>query len=375
VRDDQPTRAVVDLGAVRANFGVARRLADGREVIAVVKADAYGHGAVPVTKSLMGSGCRRFAVATTGEAVSLREAGVDAGILVLGGVSDSREAEVAVELGLCSVVHHASHVALLAQAAQSLGGRAAAEVEVDTGMRRMGVPSKDAADLIGALSGEPHVELRGVYTHYARAEEEDLAPSLAQLEEFRRVLEAVRARGVDPGDVHVANSAGVLAGSRLADGLPEASAIRPGLLLYGASPAPHFQVSLRPTLTFTARVVQIRAVRAGEAVGYGAKYRASRDTRVATLPVGYADGVPIAAGNRGSVWLSDRRVPIVGRVSMDFVSVDVGDLPVQIGDEAILFGARGEARLPVEEAAAAAESISYELLVRVGARVPRVYVE
>ena len=183
------------------------------------------------------------------------------------------------------------------------------------------------------------------------------------------MLGQARARGVEPGLVHAAQSAGLLAGGPLDAALPGAGAVRTGLLLYGVRPAPHLGDGLTPAMTLSARVVHVRRLRGGEAVGYAALWRARQGTRIATLALGYADGLPIAASNRGQVWLRGRRLPLVGRVSMDYVAVDAGDTPVEIGDVAIVFGAA----LPVEEAAAAAQTSPYELLVRLGARVPRIY--
>ena len=368
---ERRARAIVDLRAVRANFAEARRRAEGREVVAVVKADAYGHGAVPVARALAEAGCRRFAVATVPEAVALRDAGRDEPILVFGGVEDAAEAEAAGRLGLTPVVHGDAHVARLAEAAARTPIEV--EVEVDTGMRRMGASPEAAPGLLAAVSAAPGLRLQGVYTHFARADEADLAPSLEQIALFRAVLDAARERGVEPAAVHAANSAALLAGKELADALPGDAAVRPELMLYGVCPAVHLDVSLVPAMTLIARVAQVHPLRAGETVGYSSHHRASVDTRVATLSVGYADGIPIAASNRGCVLLGGRRAPIVGRVSMDFVTVDVGDARVAVGDDAIVFGARGDAQLPVDEAAIAAGTISYELLVGVGARVPRVY--
>jgi alanine racemase len=175
--------------------------------------------------------------------------------------------------------------------------------------------------------------------------------------------------------MHACNSAGLLAGKALADALPEAGAVRPGLLLFGVQPAAHLAATLRPVMTLRTRVVQVHAVRRGEAVGYNARYRATRDTKVATLPIGYADGVPVSTSGRGEVLIGARRFRIAGRVSMDYVSVDVESERVAPGDAALIFGVSPQGALPVEEAAAAAGTIPYELLVRVGARVPRVYTE
>jgi alanine racemase len=367
---ERPTVAAIDLGAVRANFAEARRRAEGRSVIAVVKADGYGHGATAVARTLLEAGCERLAVMSVEEGCELRETGLELPILVLGGVH--RDYELALERGLTPVLHHAGHLEPVAKLARRRGERVSVQVEVDTGMRRMGVPPDEAEALLAGVAEEPALWLEGVYTHLARADEAELAPSLEQLAVFRRVLAAARARGIAPSLVHCANSPGILVGEPLFEALPEANAVRPGLMLYGVLPAPHLEARLRPAMTLRTRVAHLRRVRAGEAVGYAALFRAQQPTRVATLPLGYADGVPVAASNRGSVMIGGRRHPIVGRVSMDFVTVDVGDAPVAIGDEAILFGAGAAGRLPVEEAAEAARTISYELLVRVGTRVPRV---
>ncbi len=371
VSQDRPTRATIHLGAIRANFAHARRLAGAREVIAVVKADAYGHGAAPVARELAAAGCRRLAVASLEEGVGLREAGVGLPILVLGGVQAG--AEQALARDLTPVVHHAGQLEAVTRAARARGVRWPVQVEIDTGMRRMGVAPEQAADMLEAVTREPALALEGVFTHFARADEPDLAPSLEQLSVLRGVLAQARARGVEPGLVHAAQTAALLAGDPLTAALPGANAVRPGLLLYGVRPAAHLGEGLAPAMTLSTRVVHLRTLRAGDAVGYAALWRAGRSTRIATLALGYADGLPIAASNRARVWLRGELLPLVGRVSMDFVGVDVGDAPIEIGDEAIVFGVAPGAALPIEDVARAAQTLPYELLVRLGARVPRVY--
>jgi alanine racemase len=226
--------------------------------------------------------------------------------------------------------------------------------------------------LFEAIAREPALHLGGTYSHLARGDEPDLTPSLEQLRVFSELLAQARERGLDPGLVHAVHSAGLLAGKPLIEALPGQAAARPGLMLYGARPAPHFEVELQPVMRLATKVVQLRRAKAGDPVGYGAEFRAPRDTRIATLPIGYADGVPISASGRGCVLIGGRRASIAGRVSMDFIAVDVGDAPVEIGADAILFGgAQGDAVLTVEEAAALAQTIPYELLVRVGKRVRR----
>jgi alanine racemase len=247
-------------------------------------------------------------------------------------------------------------------------------VEVDTGMSRMGVPLEEAETFIAKVAADPELALAGVMTHFARADEPDLSPTRAQLRAFADVLGGVRRRDLDPGLVHAANSAGLVALAELGSGAPLQDAVRPGLMLYGVSPGAARPAAVRPVMSLRAPVVAVRRVRAGDAVGYAAQYRARAETRIATLALGYADGVPISASGRGSVFLAGARRPIAGRVSMDYVGVEVGDAQVAIGDVATVFGsevAGGPSVLPVEEAAEAAGTIPYELLVRVGARVLR----
>jgi alanine racemase len=369
-----PAVAAIDLDALRVNFAEARRLAAGRRVIAVVKADAYGHGAVPVARALVAAGCDALATWSAGEAVALRDAEIDAPLLVLAGVRDAAEADEVVARGLTAVLHDPVGRAALAAAARRRGARAPVHVEIDTGMSRMGVPAADADAFVADIAGDSALALAGVMTHFARADEPDLAPTHGQLRAFADVIAGLRRRGVAPGCVHAANSAGLVALADLAEQGPAQDAVRPGLLLYGAQPSAERRCSLRPVMSLRAPVVAVRRVRRGEAVGYAALYRARADTRIATLALGYADGVPIAASERGRVWLAGALRPIAGRVSMDYVGVDVGDAAVRIGDVATMFGsevAGGPTVLPVEEAARCAETISYELLVRVGARVRR----
>jgi alanine racemase len=359
----------MDRAALRANYAEALRHAAGREVLAVVKADGYGHGAVQVARTLAEAGCPRFAVVTVSEALELRESGIDEPILLLGGVHSAEEAREVAAHGVTAVVHARTDLRLLARVASRRKAPLPVQVEVDTGMSRMGVPAGDAVDLLTRVSQQSGLLLEGTFTHLARADEPDLAPTFEQLSRFRTVLREARRAGVAPGLVHVANSAALLVGEEVRGALPEAMAVRPGLMLYGVRPAAHLSGKLRPVMTLCTCVQLVRTVRAGEGVGYAALFRPEKDTRIATLPVGYGDGVPVAATNRGSALIGGRRFPIVGRVSMDSITVDLGDAKVKPGEEAVLFGAG----LPVEEAAAAADTLSYELLVRVGSRVPRVW--
>jgi alanine racemase len=362
--------ARIDHAALRANFAEARARAGGATLFAVVKADAYGHGAVALAQSLVAAGCERLAVVSIDEACLLRDAGIRAPLLVLGGVAGPDGAREAAARGLSVVVQHAGEVEALAGS----GAAVAVHVEIESGMNRMGVPGNQAGALLARVAAAPGVELEGLMTHLACADEPDLSSALEQLRRFRAVLGEARAAGAKPRFVHVGNSAALLAGEALRAACPEVNAVRPGLMLYGARPAAHLPGTLAPVMTLCARVAQVRSVPVGEAVGYAALWRAERATRVATVALGYADGVPIAAGNAGQVSIRGQRHRIVGRVSMDTLAVDVADAAVEIGDEVLIFGSHGGAALPVEEAAEAAGTLSYELLTRVGQRVPRLHV-
>lgn len=365
------THAAVDLGALAANFARLRARAAGRALIAVVKADAYGHGADAVTRRLAREGCDAFAVALLAEAAALRRAGLAAPLLLLGGVASPEEARAALALGTLPVVHAAAQVDWLEAAAAALGVRARLHVEIDTGMRRMGIAAEAAPALLARIAASPRLALEGVSTHFACADEPELGPTRAQLASFRATLAAVRAAGVEPGRVHVANSAGLLAAAAASD-LFEGDAVRPGLALYGVAPAPHLaDPGLRPVMTLRTEVAAVRPVAAGEGVGYGHAWRAPRSGWAATLPIGYADGIPWAGARRGEVAIAGVRRPLAGRVSMDCVTVWTGDEPARVGEEAVVFGT-GPGAPDVGDWALAAGTIPYELLVRVGARVPRV---
>ncbi len=372
LHNGRPTVAKIDRAALRENFGKIQYLAGDREVIAVVKANAYGHGVLRVAETLVAAGCPRLAVLSVEEGEELRRAGIKVPILVMGGVHTAAEAREAARLRLVVTIHHAGHVALLAGAGQDLGLSIGVQVEVDTGMTRMGISASRAAELLEFVVSERALTLEGVYTHFARADEADLAATYEQIDQFKAALRAAQAREVRPPLIHAANSAALLAHHELEPALAFTNAVRVGLALYGVLPAPHFDVPLKPVMTFATRVVQVRRVKAGQAVGYGGSYRTDKETIIATLPAGYADGVPRCLGNRGHVTLRGRMHPIVGRVSMDYITIDAGEGPIAIGDEAILFGQTATGGVRVEKVAELAETISYDLLTRVGARVPRI---
>lgn len=395
--EERPAWAWIDLAALRHNARRAIAFAGGRTVIAVVKADAYGHGAEPVARTLLQEGITRLAVVSVAEGAGLRRAGIVAPILLLGGLDDVAAAERAIKWGLTPVLHEERGFELARRFGRS-ESPLSVEVEVDTGMRRMGVAREAAAGLLAKVRATPQLTLSGIFSHLACADAIDPEPSRAQWAALGRVVEEHVARGGHRPGVHMANSAGLMrlpelegkgAGEesgRASGPLLVTQAVRPGLMLFGVSPfmgpgsvlgRDARALELEPVMTLAARVVATRRVAKGEAVGYGATWRASRATTVATLPLGYADGIPrAAAAGGGKVHLAGALRPIVGRVSMDYVGVDVGDAPVEVGELATVFGRTPEGGLvPVEDFAAAAGTLGYEILVGVGARVPRRYGE
>jgi alanine racemase len=369
--------ATIDLDALRSNAALAGRLADGREIIAVVKADAYGHGATAVARTLVEAGCERLAVFTVEEAAELRTGGLaETPILVLAGLRSEEEGDLATRLGLTPVLHDSATLEIAAAAGRRAGRRLAVHVELDTGMSRMGVPESSALKILERIQALDSLELEGLFTHFSRADERDLEPTLDQLRRLSEVLEGARARGIAPRSIHAANSAGLLADGPLVDALPSVTAVRPGLMLYGVRPGPHLGASLRPVMCLQARVIRIQEIEKGQSVGYGAIFRAPRRTRIATLPLGFADGIFCAAAGSAAVWLAGARYPIVGRISMDSIGVDIGDARVELGDIAVVFGNSGRdpEGIGVEEVASWAGTNAYEPLVRVGRRVPRRYI-
>ncbi len=373
--EQRPAWAWIDRAALRHNARRAIALAEGRTVIGVVKADGYGHGATEVARALLAEGIARLAVVSVAEGAALRRDGIGAPILLLGGIDDAAAAERAAKWGLVPVLHDERGLAL-AQSFGRAGARLTIELEVDTGMRRMGAAPVHASTLLARALDAPQLSLGGVFTHLACADEPDLEKSRVQVRALTSLLGEILGADEDPPELHVVNSAGLFRRNEIEEGLIETTAVRPGLMLYGVSPFADrsaAELDLEPVMTLAARVVATRRIAAGDSVGYGGAWTAGRETTIATLPLGYADGIPRSLLARGEVHLAGAMRPIVGRVSMDSVCIDAGDAPVEVGDVATVFGRTPEGeRIPVEDLAQAAGTIGYELLVGVGARVPRI---
>ena len=375
VASSRPTTAHIDLGALRHNLAQVRRLAGAREVIAIVKADAYGHGAVPVARALAAEGLTRFGVALVEEGRALREAGIRGEVLVLGGFVEDQADEI-VELGLTATIFHSGHADALNEAARRAGRAAPVHVKIDTGMGRLGFSPDAAPDAVVALARLAFLRLEGLMTHFADADLADPAYAREQVARFDAVAETVRRAGVRIPIRHAANSAAVMAASswRSAMAGPLYDAVRPGLMLYGARPGPAVGagVDLRPVLSLTTRILLLKRVPSGTPISYGRTFVTRRESLIAVLPIGYADGYPRALSNAGRVLVRGRAAPVVGRVCMDLTMVDVTDVPgAAEGDETVVIGAQGAAAITVEEVAAGAGTIAYEILCGIGPRVPR----
>ncbi|MFM8552712.1 MAG: alanine racemase [Nitrospiraceae bacterium] len=365
------TTATVDLSALASNLQQARRrLARTCDILAVVKADAYGHGAVPVTKALLQQGVARFGVATIQEGAQLRDAGIQAPILVMGAVNQTQLADL-LDYALTPLIYEPDMAAALADSAGSRSAPYPVHLKVDTGMGRLGLNPEQVLPLIQSPACRGPLRLEGLMTHLADADNEDPAYTKIQLERFQKILAQLQAAGLSVPLIHAANSAAILKH-------PAAhfSLVRPGLMLYGYSTAPQAaEARLTPVLSLRSQVAQVRSLHPGDSVSYNRSFVAQRPSRIAVLPVGYADGYSRALSNKGQVLVQGRRCPVVGRVCMDMTLVDVTDLrAVRPGDEVILIGHQGTEDIPATEVAAWSGTIAYEVLCGIGPRVLRVYV-
>ena len=372
----RPTRADIDLAALRYNLRVVRRYAGGARVWAVLKADAYGHGAPAVARTLERARVDGFCVALLEEAIELREAGIVAPIMVMGGHYGSAHDEV-VARDLIPVLHDLEQIAAFSRAVRSgdVKGPIQAHLKVDTGMARLGVTMESLPALAERLADYPEVQIRGLMTHLSSADAPDRDETDRQVHRFEEALTILRRAGIDPEQRHAANSAALLRQQALFD------AVRPGIALFGVSPCVSgtaLTTELKPVMRVRTEIVALREVHEGGSVGYGATWTAPRRARIATLPMGYADGLSRQLSNRGQVLVRGKRAPIVGAVSMDMTMVDVTDVAgASVRDEVVVLGAQegtlGRDAIGADEIAKNAGSIAWEVLTSVSRRVPRFY--
>jgi alanine racemase len=372
-RSQRPTVIEIDLRALRSNYHALRKAAGNADMMVVVKADAYGHGAVAVAKALAAEGCGHFGVATIAEASELRDAGIRARIYLLGGFFAEQAREV-VALDITPFIFDASIVAPLQAAAKELGRKDfPVHLKIDSGATRLGVLPSDLPRAIAELRAANSLKLEGACTLFANAGDPTSIITDSQLGIFNHALATLAAAGMRPAVIHAANSAALVL-------RPDShfTLVRPGLAIYGMPPVPAVRekIDLTPVMTFKTRVMQIKRVAVGVGVGYGHTFVTRRETIIGILPVGYADGYRRGLQHGGEVLLGGKRAPVVGAVSMDLTEIDLTDLPgAAVGDEVVLWGRSGDEIISVNDVARIAQTISYEMLCTVGRRVARVYLE
>ncbi|MBX3282138.1 MAG: alanine racemase [Acidobacteria bacterium] len=369
----RPTAATIDLDALAFNLRSAKEfLGVDTEILAVVKANAYGHGAVECSRRLKAEGVQRLAVAIVEEAIELRQAGISGDILILGGIWPE-QAEAVLQHDLTPAVFRLESVDALNTVFRQHGKIAKIHVKIDTGMGRVGVPYPDAAEFAQAIVQFENIEVEALMTHFASAD--DLAQSdytNFQMDRFGSVVEIFADAGIRPPILDLANSPAAVAFPR-----SRSSLVRLGGILYGLGsdvlpdvPRPE----LKPVMAVTSEVGYLKQISAGESVGYGRTFVAERDSLIATVPIGYADGYPRVLSNKGEMIVCGKKAPVVGRVSMDWTILDVTDIPgVQIGSEVTVIGCVNDVCISAAELAGLTDTISYEITCGFGQRVPRLF--
>ncbi len=364
------TWAEIDLDALRHNLKeIRKQIKDTTRILAVIKADAYGHGAVGIVKELIQCGVADFAVASVNEAVQLRQADVDGNLLILG-YTPNENLDLVVEMGVQQTLYSLEQAQLLQQIAAKQDRVVGVHVKVDTGMHRLGFADEDhSVEEIAKISAMPNLNIEGVFSHFAGADMADLSGARIQLKRFNAFMEKLETRGIKVPLRHMSNSGAII-------NLKEAEfdMVRPGLLLFGHYPSPECQISdldLQPVMTVKSKVAHLHVVPAGEGVSYGHTFRAEKPERIATVPIGYADGFSRILSNQPlGLKIHGQVAPLVGNVCMDYCMVNVSGIPdVAVGDEVIIYGKEH----PVEQFAAAMGTLNYEVLCLLHKRIPRVY--
>lgn len=374
----RPTWVEISLPKLRRNLARVQELAGSRRTMAVIKADAYGHGAVAVSKCLAACGVDWFGVATVEEALELRAAGIEKPILLLGGLYMSDPAHL-IEYRLTPSISSTMRLDTYAECALRYGKPIEFHLKVDSGLGRLGLPRDRVKSFVEHYRELEGLQLKGLFTHLASAEDLVASQTEEQGERFQEALGQLRSLDVEPQWIHVSNSAALLTGRKFPENL-----VRIGALLYGycmplivppgqALPkVPEFE----PVLAFKSRIVYLKDIPSGTPLGYSASFYARRPSRIATVPVGYADGLSHALSNRGYAIVRGRRVRIVGSISMDLTLLDVTDIPgTDVGDEVILIGEEGDSSITAVEIAQLLDTVPYEVLCSIGKRVPRIYVD
>ncbi|MEE9542768.1 MAG: alanine racemase [Thermodesulfobacteriota bacterium] len=367
---ERPTRALINLENLKANFLSIKALTEGSaQVMAVVKADAYGHGDKVISKALEENGCDQFGVAMLEEGIRLREAGLKKPIVVLGGLLPGQGPDF-FNFDLTPVIYDLSTARRIDRIAGEIETRKKVHVKIDTGMGRLGILPQEVDEFFAEFKELTNIELEGLMSHYADMEVEDKTFSRGQLDRFLEVIEVVRSMGFTPKFTHMSNSAAIVDFKE-----SHMDMIRAGLMLYGVYPAARFEdkIKLKPVMELHTQIICIKKIPKGSSVSYGRTFVAERDSLIATISAGYADGIPRRLSNKGTALVRGSRAPIAGTVCMDMTMLDVTDVDgVEVGDSVVLIGAQGTEEITALQVADLVGTIPYEILCNIGARVPRV---
>jgi len=364
----RPTWAEINLNNLAYNFyQIKKLLAPGVKIMVTVKADAYGHGLIPVTKRLISCGVDYLGVASIDEGIRLRQANISLPILILGLIL-KKDIEPLFRYKLTTTVCTEDLAIALNNKARLLGRPINVHIKVDTGMGRLGVLHEDAEALIKKIYKLKFINTEGLFTHLAFADmNKDF--TLYQIDLFKRLLSKLNRASVNIPLIHAANSMGVIDYKN-----SHFNMVRPGLVIYGLYPKENLNITLKPVLSLKTKVIYIKKVPRGYGISYGHDYVTKKETRIVTLPIGYGDGYPRNLSNKAPVLIRGKRFIISGRICMDQIMVDVGDLPVKVGDEVVLIGPQGKYKITAEELAQLSGTIPYEIVCGLGSRVPRVYI-
>lgn len=370
----RPVWAEVNLDNIINNINEIKKNINAEEIIAVVKANAYGHGAIDVAPVLVENGADKLAVAMLSEALELRESGIKVPILILG-YTDVSFAEMLINNDIEQTVYSLDYAKELSKKAEALGKVAKIHIAVDTGMGRIGfLPNEKSVEEVVEISKLRNLRITGVFTHFSNADEEDKSYAHNQIKKFNSFINEIEKREVNLGVKHISNSASII-------DIEDAhyNAIRPGIILYGYYPSDYInkdKLKLMPALSLKCQVIHVKELPKGEYIGYGRKFMTERDSVIATLPIGYADGYIRGLYGKAQVIINGKLAPVVGKICMDQCMVDVTDIgPVNIGDEVILLGEDNGIKNNADDMAQMLDTINYEILCMIGRRVPRIYIK
>ncbi|WP_373533899.1 alanine racemase [Microcoleus sp.] len=363
----------IDLAALTHNVKQLKNLLSPQtELMAVVKADAYGHGAVAVSQTVLQAGASWLGVATIPEGIELREAGIEAPILLLGATHTAAQVRAIAQWHLQPTICTAKQALIFSEVLASLDRSLPVHAKLDTGMSRLGTPASEATEFVQLVKRLPNLKLASIYSHLATADSPDPAVMNVQHDRFKRAIEQIQTAGINPPRLHLANSAAALANPDLHYDL-----VRVGLATYGIYPAPHLQsiASLQPAMQVKARITQVKTIAAGTGVSYGYQFIASQQTQIAVVGIGYADGIPRNLSNKIQVLVRGKFVPQIGAVTMDQLMLDVTDIPnLEVGEVVTLLGKDGENEITADSWAEILGTISWEILCGFKHRLPRVAV-